>query len=85
VSIRSTRKRVESTRMRVDSTRMRYFLLCTHVMSVEVLAGLPPIRQRFSFLNERLLVSALVKPKDLLMVKLEELHRIWMNSTCLAE
>jgi hypothetical protein len=25
------------------------------------------------------------KPKDLLMVKLEELHRIWMNSTCLAE
>jgi hypothetical protein len=57
----------------------------THVMSVEVLAGLPPIKQRLLFLNERLLVSALVKPNDLLMVKLEELHRIWMNSNCLPE
>jgi hypothetical protein len=35
-----------------------------------------PSRQRLSFLNERFLVSALVKPNDLLMVKLEELHRI---------
>jgi hypothetical protein len=31
-------------------------------------------RQRFSFLNERFLVSALVKLNDLLMVKLDELH-----------
>jgi hypothetical protein len=38
------------------------------VMSVEVLAGPPPIRQRLSFLNERFLISALVKPNDLLMV-----------------
>jgi hypothetical protein len=52
-------------------------------MSVEVLAGLPPIRQRLSFLNERFLVSALVKQNNLLMVKLKELHRIWMNSNCL--
>jgi hypothetical protein len=51
-------------------------------MSVEVLAGLPPIRQRLSFLNKRFLVSALVKPNNLFMVKLEELHRIWMNSNC---
>jgi hypothetical protein len=57
----------------------------THVMSVEVLAGLPPIRQRFSFLNERFLVSALDKPNDLLMVKLDELHRIWINSNCIPE
>jgi hypothetical protein len=43
----------------------------THVLSVEVLAGLPLMRQRLSFLNERFLV------------KLEELHRIWNNSNCL--
>jgi hypothetical protein len=43
------------------------------VLSVEVLAGLPPIRQKLSFLNERFLV------------KLEELHRIWNNSNCLPE
>jgi hypothetical protein len=49
------------------------------VMSVEVLAGLPPIRQKLSFLNERFLVSAFVKPDDVLMVKLDELHRIWIN------
>jgi hypothetical protein len=55
------------------------------VMSVEVLADLPPIRQWLSFLNERFLVSALVKPNDLLMVNLGELHRIWMNSNCLPE
>jgi hypothetical protein len=55
----------------------------THVMSVEVLAGLPPIRQRLSFLNERFLVSALVQPNDLLMMKLDELHR--MNSNCRPE
>jgi hypothetical protein len=54
-------------------------------MCVEVLASLPPIRQRLSFLNVRFLVLALVKPNDLLMVKLEELHRIWMNSNCLPE
>jgi hypothetical protein len=35
-----------------------------HVLSVEFLAGLPPIRKRISFLNERFLVSALVKPND---------------------
>jgi hypothetical protein len=52
----------------------------THVLSVEILAGLLPIRQRLSFL-----VSVLVKPNDLLMVKLEELHRIWNNSNCLSE
>jgi hypothetical protein len=46
----------------------------THVLSVEVLAGLPSIRQRLSFLNERFLVSALVKPNDLLIVKLGELQ-----------
>jgi hypothetical protein len=33
----------------------------THVLSVEVLVDLPPIRQRLSFINERFLVSALVK------------------------
>jgi hypothetical protein len=55
------------------------------MMSVEVLAGLTPIRQRLSFLNERFLVSALVKPNDLLMVKLDDLHRIWNNSNCLPE
>jgi hypothetical protein len=38
-----------------------------------------------SFLNERFLVSALVKPNNLLMVKLEELHQIWMKSNCLPE
>jgi hypothetical protein len=54
-------------------------------MSVKVLAGLLPIRQRLSFLNERFLVSALVKPNDLFMVKLDELHQIWMNSNCLPE
>jgi hypothetical protein len=46
----------------------------THVLSVEVLVGLPPIRQRIAFFNERFKVSALVKPNDLLVVKLEELH-----------
>jgi hypothetical protein len=56
-----------------------------HVLSVEVLASLPPRRQRLSFLNERFLVSVLVKLNDLLMVKLEELHRIWNNSKCLSE
>jgi hypothetical protein len=43
-------------------------------MSVEVLAGLLPIRQSLLFLNERFLVLVLVKLNDLLMVKLEELH-----------
>jgi hypothetical protein len=57
----------------------------THMMSVEVLAGLPPIRQRLSLLNERFLVSALIKPNDLLMVKLEKLHQIWMKSNCFPE
>jgi hypothetical protein len=52
----------------------------THVLSVKVLAGLPPIRQRLSFLNDKFLMSVLVKPNDLLMVKLDELHRIWNNS-----
>jgi hypothetical protein len=33
---------------------MRY----KHVLSVEVLAGLPPIRQMLLFLNEEFLVSA---------------------------
>jgi hypothetical protein len=42
----------------------------THMLFVEGLAGLPLIRQRLIFLNERLLVSALVKPNDLRMVKL---------------
>jgi hypothetical protein len=46
----------------------------TPVMSVEVLAGLLPIRQSLLFLNERFLVLVLVKLNDLLMVKLEELH-----------
>jgi hypothetical protein len=54
-------------------------------MSVEVLAGLPPIRQRLSFSNERFLVSALIKLNDLLMVKLDELHRIWINLNCFPE
>jgi hypothetical protein len=40
------------------------------MLFVEGLAGLPLIRQRLIFLNERLLVSALVKPNDLRMVKL---------------
>jgi hypothetical protein len=57
----------------------------THVLSVEVLAGLPPIKQRLSFLNERFLVSAFVKPNYLLIVKLNELHRIWNNLKCLPE
>jgi hypothetical protein len=57
----------------------------THLMSAEVLAGLFPITQRLLFLNERFLVLALVKPNDLLTVKLDELHRIWMNSNCLPE
>jgi hypothetical protein len=35
----------------------------THVLSVKVLVGLTPIRQRLSFLNERLMER--------------ELHRIW--------
>jgi hypothetical protein len=55
------------------------------VTYVEVVAGLPLIRQRLSFLNERLLVSALVKSNDLLMVKLNELHGIWINLNCLPE
>jgi hypothetical protein len=54
-------------------------------LSVEVLAGLPPIRQRLSLLNQRFLVSTLVEPNDLLMVKLEELHQIWNKSHCLPE
>jgi hypothetical protein len=45
------------------------------VLSVELLAGLPPIRRRLSFLNERFF----------LMLKLEKLHRIWNNSNCLFE
>jgi hypothetical protein len=57
----------------------------THVLSVEALGGFSPIRQRFLLLNERFLFSALAKPNDLLMVKLEELHRIWNNSNCLSE
>jgi hypothetical protein len=36
----------------------------THVMSVEVLAGPPPIRQRLSFLKERFQILVLVKPND---------------------
>jgi hypothetical protein len=51
----------------------------THVLSVDVLVGLPPIRQMLSFLNEKFLFS------DLLMVKLDELHRIWNNSNYLPE
>jgi hypothetical protein len=47
--------------------------------------GLSSIRQRLSFLNERFLVSALVKPNDLLMVRLDELYRIWNNSNCRLE
>jgi hypothetical protein len=50
------------------------------VLSVEVLAGLHSMRQRLSFLNVRFLVSVVVMPNDLLIVKLEELHRIWNNS-----
>jgi hypothetical protein len=42
----------------------------THVLSVEVLVGLLPIRQMLSFLNEKFLVSALVKQNELLMLKL---------------
>jgi hypothetical protein len=57
----------------------------THVLCVEVQAGLPPKRQKLSFLNERFLVSALVKPNNLFIVKLDELHRIWNNSNCLPE
>jgi hypothetical protein len=57
----------------------------THVLSVKVLAGVPPIRQMLSFLNERFLVSALAKPNNFFMVKLDELHRIWNNSNCLPD
>jgi hypothetical protein len=57
----------------------------THVLSAEVLAGLPLIRQRLSFLKEMFLVSAFFKPNDLLMVKLDELHRTWNNSNFLPE
>jgi hypothetical protein len=57
----------------------------THALPVEVLVGLPPLRQRLSFLNERFLVSTLVKLNDLLMVKLDELHRIRNNLNCLPE
>jgi hypothetical protein len=46
---------------------------------------LPPIRQRLSFLKERFLVSVLAKPNDLLMVELDEFHRIWNNSNCLPD
>jgi hypothetical protein len=56
--------------------RICFGLRSTHVLSVEALAGLPPLRQRLSFFNERFLVSALVKPNDLLMVELDQLHRI---------
>jgi hypothetical protein len=51
---------------RAFETINRGLMRSTHVLSVEVLAGLLPIRQRLSFLNERFLVSALVKPNDLL-------------------
>jgi hypothetical protein len=54
-----------------------------HVLSVEILESLPPIRQRLSFLNEKFLVSGLVN--DFLKVRLEELHRIFNNSNCLSE
>jgi hypothetical protein len=57
--------------------------ISTHAMSVEVLTG--PKKQRLSFLNERFLVSALVKPNDLLMVKIDELNRIWNNLNSLPE
>jgi hypothetical protein len=57
----------------------------THVLPVEVLAGLPPIRQRLLFLNKKFLISALVKQNDLFIVKHEKLHRIWNNSNCLPE
>jgi hypothetical protein len=65
---------------RLERIQWRAGLICfglmrsTHVLSVQVLAGLPSIRQKLSFLNEGFLVSALVKPNDLLMVKLEELR-----------
>jgi hypothetical protein len=36
-------------------------------------------------LNKRFLVSALVKPNDLFMAKLDELHRIWKHSNCRPE
>jgi hypothetical protein len=55
----------------------------THVMSVEVLTGPPPIRHKLSFLNERFLVSALDEPNDLFMVKLDELQ--WNNLNFLSE
>jgi hypothetical protein len=74
-------KRIQWRAVRICFGLMR----STHVLSVEVLVGLPPIRQRLSFLNERFLVSPLVKLNDLCMVKLEELHRIWNNSNCLSE
>jgi hypothetical protein len=45
----------------------------THVMSVEVLPGLPRIRQRLSFLNERFLVLALVKPTHLSSIESEKI------------
>jgi hypothetical protein len=54
----------------------------THMLSVEVLVGLPPIRQRLLFLNERLLVSVLFRVNDLLLGGLEELHQIWNNLNC---
>jgi hypothetical protein len=57
----------------------------TNVLSVEVLAGLSLIRRSIWFLNDRFLVSALIKPNDLLMVNVKELHRIWNNSNCLPE
>jgi hypothetical protein len=52
------------------------------VLSVEILAGFPTIKQRLSFLNERFLVSALVQANDLLIVTLDELHRIWKILNC---
>jgi hypothetical protein len=66
---RRTLKRIQWRAERIYFGLMR----STHVLSVEVIAGFPPIRQTLSFLNERFLVSALVKPNDLLMVKLNRI------------
>jgi hypothetical protein len=46
-------------------------------------SGSPSDNTEAFVLNERFLVSALVKPNDLLIVKLDKLHRIWNNSNCL--
>jgi hypothetical protein len=48
-------RRLERIQLRVETL--------TILLSVEVLAGFPLLRQRFSFLNGRFLVSALVKAK----------------------